>query len=77
MECNIKAQIMAGKTCPYCLQGTKLVDSSLVYGKSYGLIYFCRHCYSYVGVHKGTEKALGRLANAELRAAKKGSSLLV
>lgn len=28
-------------------------------------------CMAYVGVHKGTDRALGRLANTELREAKK------
>lgn len=63
-------QILAGKICPYCKQGTVYVDSVEVYGKSYGMIYLCRPCRSWVGVHKGTDQALGRLANDELRKAK-------
>lgn len=35
------------------------------------MIYLCRPCQAWVGVHKGTENALGRLANSELREAKK------
>ena len=35
------------------------------------MIYLCRPCNAYVGVHKGTNQALGRLANAELRELKK------
>ena len=31
------------------------------------MIYLCRPCDSYVGVHKGTDNAKGRLANKELR----------
>ena len=31
------------------------------------MIYICKPCDAYVGVHKGTDKALGRLANKELR----------
>lgn len=59
-------------TCPYCGQVSKLVDSAVVYhGKSYGLIYLCKPCDAYVGVHKGTSKPLGRLANKELREWKK------
>ncbi len=42
-----------------------------MYGESHGMIYLCRPCNAYVGVHKGTDKALGRLANAELRHWKK------
>lgn len=34
---------------------------------SYGLAYICRPCAAYVGCYKGTQKALGRLANAKLR----------
>lgn len=60
-----------GNTCPYCSRRTKYVDSAVVYGKSYGKIYYCAPCQAWVGVHKGTSKALGRLANAELREWKK------
>jgi hypothetical protein len=59
--------IIAGKICPYCLRSTAYIDSSFVYGKSFGKIYHCRKCRAYVGVHKGTDKALGSLANQELR----------
>ena len=34
------------------------------------MIYLCRTCGAYVGVHDGTDIALGRLANKELRVAK-------
>lgn len=34
------------------------------------MIYYCAPCQAWVGVHKGTNKALGRLANAKLRKAK-------
>lgn len=64
-------KIISGKICPYCNQKTVYVDSSEVYSKSYGMIYLCRPCGAWVGVHKGTNKALGRLANKELREAKK------
>lgn len=60
--------------CPYCGAEANLVDSSIVYGKSYGKIYLCSsypQCDAYVGVHKGTDEPLGRLANAELREWKK------
>jgi len=53
--------------CPYCGKKAEFVDSSIVYGKSYGMIYLCKNCLAYVGVHKGTSKPLGRLANAQLR----------
>lgn len=57
--------------CPYCGSDTTLCDSSRVYfGKSYGMIYLCNNypkCDAYVGVHRGTTRPLGRLANKELR----------
>lgn len=54
--------------CPYCGKKANLVDSSEIYnGRSYGLVWLCRPCRAYVGVHEGTEKPLGRLANKELR----------
>lgn len=59
--------ILKGKICPYCGKLTEYVDSAEIYGKSYGMIYICRDCRAYVGVHDGSSKALGRLANEELR----------
>lgn len=63
--------ILYGKICPYCKRKPEYVDSEEIYGRSYGMIYLCRRCDAYVGVHKGTSVALGRLANKELREAKK------
>jgi hypothetical protein len=40
-------------------------------GVSYGMIYYCRACDAWVGVHKGTKNPLGKLANKELRQWKK------
>lgn len=60
--------------CPYCGGDIEYHDSTIVYGKSYGMIYICCNyptCNSFVGVHKGTDKALGRLANQQLRNLKK------
>lgn len=37
------------------------------------MIYLCRPCNAYVGVHKGTDRALGRLADSELRYWKKAA----
>jgi hypothetical protein len=55
-------------TCPYCGQPAIYVDSAAVYRiGSYGMIYLCRPCQAWVGVHPGTDQPLGRLANAELR----------
>jgi hypothetical protein len=66
---NLKL-INEGKICPYCTKPTEYVDIKEVKRKSSGMIYLCRSCNAYVGVHKGTDQALGRLANAELRKAK-------
>lgn len=60
-----------GSKCPYCDGLTAYVDSKKIYGKSYGMVYMCHPCQAWVGVHKGTDIALGRLANHELREAKK------
>ena len=62
--------------CPYCGATSELKDSSMVYGKSYGLIWICPgwpKCDSFVGVHKNSQQhvPLGRMANPELRKWKK------
>lgn len=62
--------ILTGKVCPYCGQDSELIDSAEVYGQSYGWMYICRDCNAYVGCYTGTTKALGRLADEELRKAK-------
>lgn len=67
--------ILSGKQCPYCNGKSELVDSSVIYGKSYGMIYLCKPCNAYCGVHKGTTIALGRLANKKLRELKKQAHL--
>ena len=59
--------------CDYCGRRAEFVDSRIVYGMSRGKIYLCRNCMAYVGIHKGTDKPLGRLANAELRRWKKAA----
>ena len=53
--------------CDYCGRRPEYVDSAVSYGKSYGMTLLCSPCNAYVGVHDGTNKPLGRLANAELR----------
>lgn len=62
--------------CPYCDGPVSLVDSNVVYGKSYGMIYLCDNypkCDAYVGVHSNSKKhaPLGRLANPDLRRLKR------
>ena len=51
-----------------------LLEWFLSFGKSYGNIYYFTNCGAYVGVHDGTKKPLGTLANAALRN-KRGISL--
>lgn len=63
--------IMAGKICPYCGLESKLIDSQDLYGTDYGMMWMCKPCDAYVGCHKYTEVALGRLANKGLREFKK------
>lgn len=53
--------------CDYCGRRAEYVGSSVVYRKSYGMIYLCRHCNAWVGVHAGSDRPKGTLANAELR----------
>jgi hypothetical protein len=61
-----------GPRCPYCgLAAVWYADSALLYhGRDYGPAWVCPPCGAWVGVHKGTDKPLGRLADAELRRAK-------
>ncbi len=60
--------VLLGWSCPYCGNPTKLVEDSRIYGRSYGAkCYICEPCGAWVGCHKGTDKALGRIANKELR----------
>lgn len=69
MEFNKK--IVEAKICPYCAKKPEYVDSKVIYGTSYGMVYYCKECDAYVGVHRNSTKPLGRLANRELREAKK------
>lgn len=58
--------------CPYCGAPVRFHGSSaFIYnGKDYGAVYACSRfpvCDSFVGCHKGTKDALGRLADRDLR----------
>jgi len=54
--------------CQYCGRDAFLEDSIEAYGRELGFqIFLCRPCEAWVGVHKGTNKPLGTLANKELR----------
>ena len=64
--------VLLGWSCPYCGNPTKLVDDTEIYGRSYGTsCYVGKPCGAWVGCHKGTDKALGRIANKELRELKR------
>lgn len=63
-------------TCQYCHAPAKLVDSTVIYGRSYGPAWVCSNypaCDAYCGCHRGTTRPLGTLANAELRKARSGT----
>jgi hypothetical protein len=63
-------------TCSYCQQRARLTNGKAIYPHRPDLwdkwFWLCGPCEAYVGCHKGGDgtKPLGRLANAELRAAK-------
>jgi hypothetical protein len=59
--------------CDYCGQRAVLIDSKEIYGRSYGRAWMCKPCQAYVGCHPGTTRPLGRLADKELREAKKAA----
>lgn len=68
MRLKNDALVLLGLSCPYCGAPTKLVDDSQIYGRSYGSkCYICEPCGAWVGCHRNTDKALGRIANRELR----------
>lgn len=68
---------MKSPACPYCDQVSALVTGKVIYPHRQDLhskkFYHCAPCGAYVGCHPGTEKPLGRLANAELRQAKQAA----
>lgn len=64
---KLQTDIIQAKICAYCHEPTQYVDSIEIYKQSYGMVYWCEFCGAHVGVHKGTNKALGRVANKELR----------
>lgn len=58
-------------TCPYCCGIAPMVTGEVLYPHRKDLhekkFYACIACDAYVGCHDGTDKPLGRLADAELR----------
>ena len=61
--------VLIGRKCPDCKDRTVFCNSQNVYGKGtdFGDIYLCTKCGAYVGCHKGTNKAYGRVAQKPLR----------
>lgn len=66
-------------TCPYCQNHAELVGGDVIYPHRPDLrakkFWLCTPCNAYVGCHAGDDgtRPLGRLANAELRAAKQAA----
>lgn len=62
-------------TCPYCGQQATQVSGKVIYPHRPDLydrlFWLCEPCNAYVGCHYGTSRPLGRLANSELRLAKR------
>ena len=68
----------AAPDCPYCGKASKLAKSAEIYPHSahdYGWFWLCKPCDAYVGTHSNSRRhaPLGRLANKELREAKKAA----
>ena len=64
--------LYSGKVCPYCKDTTVFASRAEICSQpGYGMIYLCRPCRAWVSVHKGTDRAMGRLANAYLRSWKR------
>ena len=61
---EIYKAILKGRICPYCQKKTKIKRSHY---DPKELVRICIPCDAYVGCHKGTPNALGRLANQGLR----------
>jgi hypothetical protein len=65
---ELQSQYYNGHRCPYCNGYTDLVDSKEVYRESHGLIYLCRPCQAWVGVHHAnTDQSYGFVADKALR----------
>ena len=63
--------------CPSCGKKADYIDSKEIYnGISYGWMYICWPCMAWVGTHRATGKALGLMANKELRDLRKKAHAL-
>jgi hypothetical protein len=73
MENRQSPAATSGPACPCCGKpSTFLPSSAPIYnGRDFGPVYICFGCRAWVGCHRGTTRPLGRLADAELRDAKK------
>jgi len=64
-------------TCQYCGKQASLVSGQTIYPHRpdlYNKVFWqCEPCNAYVGVHVGSDKPLGVLANKELREAKRNA----
>lgn len=58
---KLQKQMIRGLICPYCKKQTQYAQGD------YGMIYLCKPCDAYCGVHKNSNRSLGRLAKADLR----------
>lgn len=61
--------------CPYCGKPSEKVTGKSIYPHRSDLdnktFYRCKPCDAYVGCHPNTDTPLGRLANSDLRSAKR------
>ena len=64
------------KSCEYCTGQAVLLkfgQEGYPYSRAYGPVWMCVPCQAWCGCHPGTDRPLGRLANAELRLAKQAA----
>lgn len=60
--------IIQGRYCPDCNCATVLRNQREIYGGNRtGRLYYCPSCGASVHCHPGTERAMGRVADSELR----------
>jgi hypothetical protein len=75
-ETKKPTSIKTGRTviCAYCGKEADLVTGYTIYRARHDLhhkhFWYCKPCEAYVGCHGESDKPLGRLAKADLRAAK-------
>ena len=57
--------------CPYCGNSAELVDSAVIFGRSYGMVWRCEPCDARVGCHGTSNVPKGTLADPALRGARR------